>query len=329
MPSPGGYHSPSLQKMEVGNGRYSGGKGFSMGNIAGDPFWLGSIGIGTSGWLIAFVSSIIADISDTYPNYSWWCLVYMLFLIIGVFYVVGSDSVFTYHVAMAALLSAGLVFTTSSVNSLIYAASPAKEAAAAGFILLSICTIVWMLYFGSQPQASHRQTLDSLALHKDRVPTSRSSRAMRQSYRPDTTLSAAQQHQQHQQQMYNSNHLAGFETASPVTGYPGGAPGVSSRASAAQFPQPLNQQSSHPTLQGTNGASGMGGTETSGGTAPETYPYRAKAIYSYEANPDDANEISFSKHEILEVSDVSGRWWQAKKENGETGIAPSNYLILL
>lgn len=94
-----------------------------------------------SGWLIAFVSSIIADISDNYPNYSWWCLVYMLFLIIGVIYVVGSDSVFTYHVAMAALLSAGLVFTTSSVNSLIYAASPAKEAAAAGFILLSICTV--------------------------------------------------------------------------------------------------------------------------------------------------------------------------------------------
>ena len=94
-----------------------------------------------SGWIIAFVSSIIADISQEYPNYSWWSLVYMFFCIVAVLFVVGANAVFTYHVAIAAFLSAGLVFTTSSVNSLIYYPDPAKEAAAAGFILLSIVSV--------------------------------------------------------------------------------------------------------------------------------------------------------------------------------------------
>lgn len=191
----------------------------------------------------------------------------------------------------------------------------------------SLTQIVWMFYYGSEPTASHRQTLDSFALHKERAP-SRSSRHMTQTYgRPETTHSNTQP-----PQMYNSAQLAGFETSSPVTGYPGGAAGASKRESAPAFPQPgSNQAQIASQTQTTTSATAAAPSaqESSVAALPTEYPYRAKAIYSYEANPDDANEISFTKHEILEVSDVSGRWWQAKKENGETGIAPSNYLILL
>jgi len=298
-----------------------------MGNIVGDPFSLATIGIAICGWLIAFVSSIIANLSQEYPNYSWWALAYMFCVIVGVAVAVAMDAVHTYRVAIVGFLAAGLVFTTSSVNSLIYWAEGSKEAAAAGFILLSMVSIVWMFYYGSEPTASHRQTLDSFALHKDRAP-SRSSRHMTQSYgRPETTHSNTQP-----PQMYNSAQLAGFETSSPVTGYPGGAAGASKRESTSAFPQPGSNPApigsqTQPTASAS--AAAPSAQESSVSALPTEYPYRAKAIYSYEANPDDANEISFTKHEILEVSDVSGRWWQAKKETGETGIAPSNYLILL
>ena len=66
---------------------------------------------------------------------------YTFFCIVGVTVSVASDSVYTYHVAIVGFLSAGLVFTTSSVNSLIYYSDPAKEAAAAGFILLSMVCV--------------------------------------------------------------------------------------------------------------------------------------------------------------------------------------------
>lgn len=231
---------------------------------------------------------------------------------------------------ISAFLGAGLVFTSSAVNSLIYTDPAAKQAAAAGFILLSMVAVsfppphlppsllthlevVWVFYYGSKPDAASRMYIDSFALHKAEKQTARHSRSVAYGVRQENPSTAPPQ-------MYTSAQLNGFETSSPVSGYPGGPVGSSEARNSQRF--------------GTGNTMGSATQATEGGGGGPTdnevqYPYRAKAIYSYEANPDDANEISFTKHEILDVSDVSGRWWQARKANGETGIAPSNYLILL
>jgi SHO1 osmosensor len=309
-----------MENSRVQYGGGSRGSKIDIGNVIGDPFALATLSISALAWVIAFISCIVGQVQsnrfDIFPSYTWWTIVFTFFLIGGVFVVVASDTIQTYHVAVVGYLAVSLVLTTSSVNSLVFSPDGSREAAAAGFILLSMVSIVWIFYFGSAPSAVPRAYLDSFALSKSSPANRQTMNAgvgmgggMGGGYgasgRPETSTSVQPP------QMYTSN-LNGFENPSPVV------TGLNARNSTAAPPPVAAAYQSAPKP----------GADTEI-VPPTEYPYRAKAIYSYEANPDDANEISFSKHEILEVSDVSGRWWQARKENGDTGIAPSNYLILL
>lgn len=148
MPSYGSLHSPSLRKMngQMDNkGRRTGNmRTVSLENILGDPFALASLSIASLAWLISFVGSIVASSSNldtAFPNYSWFSNAFMLCLIVGIFVVIASDTIQTYHVALVGFLAVGLVLTSSSVNSLIYSDNGAKEATAAGNILLSMVNV--------------------------------------------------------------------------------------------------------------------------------------------------------------------------------------------
>jgi SHO1 osmosensor len=158
-------------QMDIKGRRTGAVRSMSMDNILGDPFALATISISvvssplplpaglvhsTPGhvtderiqqlaWLIAFVGSVIATSQhlnpNPFPNFSWFAIAFMFCLIIGIFVVVASDTTQTYHVALVGFLSSGLILTSSSVNSLIYSSNGAKEAAAAGFILLSMVDV--------------------------------------------------------------------------------------------------------------------------------------------------------------------------------------------
>jgi SHO1 osmosensor len=301
--------------------------------------------------------------NSDFNRFYWWALAYMLCCIVGVTVVILSASADVYslavrntrahththtHVCAAAngplpsswASLAWLLPTTPSpsrrssspqtaANKLLLQASSfspwlryvSRGEPRCGHVLTEKTQLVWMAYFGSSTQAGHRGYIDSFALNKEQRMSMRGSRTMSaDNYRPQTTASG-----QPQQQMYTSAQLNGLEASSPVAGYPGGPAGGMRNNSQPQF----GGQAQHSPARSPSGMHQEPQGPPADLGAPTEYPYRAKAIYSYEANPDDANEISFTKHEILEVSDVSGRWWQAKKENGDTGIAPSNYLILL
>jgi len=89
------------------------------------------------------VASVIASTQDTdpYPNYCWFSVAFMLCLIVGIFAVIASDTTEEYHVAIVGFLAAGLILTTSSVNNLLYTSNAAKQAAASGFVVLSIVNV--------------------------------------------------------------------------------------------------------------------------------------------------------------------------------------------
>ena len=60
-------------------------------------------------------------------------------------------------------------------------------------------------------------------------------------------------------------------------------------------------------------------------------PMRAKAIFDYEKNKSDTQEISFHAGDIFEVISPTGKWWQCRKLDSQgnvidEGYAPSNYL---
>ncbi|KAF9459215.1 hypothetical protein BDZ94DRAFT_1054728 [Collybia nuda] len=67
-------------------------------------------------------------------------------------------------------------------------------------------------------------------------------------------------------------------------------------------------------------------TPTSAVATQEVYPYKAEALFAYTGSPDDQNELSFKKGEVLDILTKSDLWWEARKLDGTKGIAPSNYL---
>ncbi|KAH9950934.1 hypothetical protein B0H21DRAFT_720477 [Amylocystis lapponica] len=311
------------------------------------------------GWFLAFIAQAIATAQHGNGSVGvlWFSIFLQLFLILGVLHTLASDSIAMHRFQISIFGSIAIVFAVIGVNEGIFSGFASLDAMAAGWLILAIVDVLWVLYFTSEE--------DSLILHLFNsmgtgglTPPSRRRRATRTTSMH--TMGATNGYQgsyvtapgggigpgAYDTKMASSLGGANSFHAGSVEGPPrsiagtGSINNLPSGGGAGSIGGGDNNANPNSPLMGS-GAAGVGAAGGGGGgqgspgpmeTSPPPgadYLYRAKALYSYTASPDDPNEISFTKGETLEIIDKQGKWWQAKKADGTVGIAPSNYLQII
>lgn len=302
----------------------------SFSNFLGDPFAITTVSFGVISWIIALAGAA-ASPQSLFPHFSWWGIVYQILIILIIFFLYLNNTIELYKFTLVGLLSIAFIYSSNSVNNLVYTSQyPGYQCCAAGCILLSMLNIVWIMYFGGHPESPTNQFIDSFALRShshtqghlayndpQKLETMDRDGDDYKAFAP-VNLPVSHSNQQLQEGNLRQSQLT-MNNKSGTTPYMS-----SSQLNGLEnfSPSDMNQKDANKRLTVYNDV-------TSNLNMDMTYKYKAKALYSYDANPDDINEISFVKDEILEVDDIDGKWWQARRANGQVGICPSNYVKLL
>ncbi|KAI0330624.1 hypothetical protein GY45DRAFT_1250515 [Cubamyces sp. BRFM 1775] len=314
------------------------------------------------GWFVAFIGQAVAtaQIGHGPVGTLWFAIFLQLFLILGVLHTLATDSIAMHRFQIATFGAVAIVFAVNGVNQGIFSGFASLDAMAAGWLILSMVNILWVLYFTSEEDSLLFHVFNSLGTG-GLTPPSRRRRATR-------TTSMMNMGGNGYTAGYASGGIVPYDTkmGGSMTGPIGGTGSFRGGSAEGGAPRSLNGTGSINNMAnggvgGTgsigggndgsigpgsplmgSGAAGIGAgggpgaaPSTPGATGGETnmamdsHQYRAKALYNYTASPDDPNEISFAKGELLDILDKNGKWWQARKADGTVGIAPSNYLQVI
>ncbi|ESK92145.1 osmosensor protein [Moniliophthora roreri MCA 2997] len=315
-------------------------------------------------WFIAFIGQIIATAQggNGPVNTLWFAIFLQLFLILGVLYTLASDSIAMHRLQISVFGAVAIVFSVQGVNQGIFSGVGSLEAMSVGWLILAMVNILWVLYFTAEDDSLCLYLFNSMGTG-GLTPPSRRKRV-----RPQSSMHNMSTNNGYAAGGYASGGGISNKDMSTYGGGMGavgvgmGGPGAMSQGVRSQnsFGGGSTGDAATRSLGGAasinnvptsaGGSIGGGGAETgpnsplmagvgagaqlaapSESTSPgsEVVNYRAKALYAYTASPDDPNEISFTKGEILDIVDKQGKWWHARKADGTVGIAPSNYLQII
>lgn len=301
---------------------------FSISNLIGDPFAISTISFGLIAWIISIAGAGASNQSN-FPHFSWWGIMYQLVIMVVITVLYLYNTIELYKFTLVGLLSIAFVYSTNSTNNLIYKTGDSGMlCCAAGCILLSMLNLIWILYFGGHPESPTNQFIDSFSLkthsHNHGHLPSSDNKAVDgdiddeveyKRYASSHSNTQFQDNNLRQSQLTTNNKSVNtpYMSSSQLNGL------ENFSSSDVHQSRDLTSNKRQTVYNDTNSVNDTG----------NVFRYKAKALYSYDANPEDINEISFVKDEILEVDDIDGKWWQAKRSNGQVGICPSNYVKLM
>lgn len=276
------------------------------------PLFLLTFLFAVVGWLTAFIGQSVLEAkwhaqggAGSAVGVGWFGIFLQLGVIMGAFWTLATDSVGVHRFQLSIFLAIAVVFAVLGVNSGIFFATSFQRAIGAGWLLLSLVDIIWLFYFTSDEESSFLSVFNSAGSSFSRTPSS-----TRRTTRATGGVSSNSRANNSNDNNAVGNGSAGYSGSYAGVGKTGGS---LAGGSVADLSGHQDERSGSPAVEGDSQV--------------QEYNLKARALYSYSASPDDPNEISFAKGEILDIVDNSGKWWQARKSDGSKGIIPSNYVV--
>lgn len=98
----------------------------------------------------------------------WFAVFLQLFLIIGVLSILGGGDISAFRLQACAFSTMAAVFAVIGVDMSIFAGQPARGAMAAGWLLLAIVDILWVLFFTAEPGTPLARLVETMTVHSPR-----------------------------------------------------------------------------------------------------------------------------------------------------------------